>query len=237
MISKIAQSLLIIFALNSMLYSQTIPESTRSRKAKQAYESILIDEYSKKGLTYGNPIFIRIFKENKTLEIWVQKGEHFKLFKEYEICTYGKGGLGPKLKEGDRMAPEGFYFVKPNQLNPWSDFHLAFNIGYPNKYDRTHKHTGSAIMVHGNCVSVGCFAMTDDVIDEIYTIISKSFEDGQPYFRIHIFPFMMTDENIVQYKDSENYEFWNNLKVGYDYFEENKQPPNVEVIDKVYVFN
>lgn len=228
---------LFLVTYSALMYSQNIPESSRSEKAKQACESTLIEEYNNLGLTYGNPIFIRIFKEDKTLEIWVQDGEEFNLFMEYDICTYGKGGHGPKLKEGDRMAPEGFYFVKPEQLNPWSDFHLAFNIGYPNSYDRVHKRTGSAIMVHGSCFSVGCFAMTDDVIEEIYTLVSKSFENGQPFFRVHIFPFKMTDKNMLRFTTSDNYEFWKNLKEGYDYFEVNKLPPNVEVRNKVYAFD
>ncbi|SVD61889.1 uncharacterized protein METZ01_LOCUS414743, partial [marine metagenome] len=144
-----------------------------------------------KGLRWGAPVFIRIFKEEKKLELWVDDGKVFKHFKTWPICKYS-GTLGPKLKEGDRQAPEGFYFVPRSRMNPRSRFHLSFNLGYPNAYDRAHKRTGSALMVHGNCVSIGCYAMTDAGIEEIYSLCDAALTNGQRFFRVHAFPFRMT---------------------------------------------
>lgn len=172
---------ILTFILISFSFSQTILSSPRSRQAIKRVRPKLERELNEKGFHWGMPIFIRIFKESYELEIWLNNGEQYERFKTYEICTYGVGGLGPKLQQGDGKAPEGFYFVKPRQLNPYSTFHLSFNIGYPNRYDRWHNRTGSAIMVHGNCVSIGCFAMTDSIIEEIYALADAAFRNGQPF--------------------------------------------------------
>lgn len=214
----------------------SLPSSQVSKKAFQKHASSLKDDFKKKNLTFGNPIFIRIFKEENELEVWVMNKTNYVLYKTYPICYYS-GTLGSKTKQGDKQSPEGFYYVKPNQLNPWSKFHLAFNIGYPNTYDRAHNYTGSAIMVHGNCVSIGCFAMTDPIIEEIYTIIQKAFENKQPLFRVHIFPFRMTKSRLENEKTNAWHPFWTNLKQGYDWFEKHKSPPNVEVQNKKYIFS
>lgn len=215
-----------------------IPTSARAKKAITKVTPVLKKEFFHKGLILGSPIFIRIFKKEKILELWVKNDKQYQLFKEYPICTYGFRGIGPKIKQGDGKAPEGFYFITPSQLNPYSKFHLSFNIGYPNHYDRIHNRTGSALMVHGSCVSIGCFAMTDSKIEEIYAIADAGFRNGQNFFRVHIFPFKMSDENINKYKSSKWYSFWLNLKEGYDYFEINgKIPPNVEVKNRRYIFN
>jgi len=147
------------------------------------------------------------------------------------------GDLGPKLAEGDKQAPEGFYHVGSSRMKPDSTYHLAFNIGYPNTYDRAHKRTGSYIMVHGNQVSIGCFAMTDYWMEEIYTLCTKALQNGQAFFRIHIFPFRMTEERLATETQSEWYDFWKNLKEGHDWFEEYKTPPNVTVLNNNYVFS
>ena len=183
----------------------------------------------------GSPVFIRIFKEESELELWVKEGAGFTRWRTYPICTWS-GDLGPKLKEGDGQSPEGFYFVPPKMMNPKSSYHLAFNIGYPNSYDRAHERTGSYIMVHGACVSIGCYAMTDEKIEEIYAMAKAAHTRGQPYFRVHIFPFRMTPTNMARHADSPWIDFWKNLKEGHDWFEEHKIPPNVEVKDKRYVF-
>ncbi|MCP3866894.1 MAG: murein L,D-transpeptidase, partial [Gammaproteobacteria bacterium] len=156
-------------------------------------------------------------------------------FRNYEICTFS-GTLGPKLKQGDKQSPEGFYFVGPGRLNPWSRFHLSFNLGYPNRYDRFHGRTGSALMVHGRCVSIGCYAMTDLYINEIYALAVAAFKSGQPFFRVHVFPFKLESERLSEYEDSQWHAFWLNLKEGYDYFNRHKKPPNVEVSKGRYVF-
>lgn len=195
----------------------------------------LKDQLTQKKMVLGKPIFIRIFKEESELEVWVKQDKQYSLFKTYPICYYS-GFLGPKLKEGDKQSPEGFYFVKPNQMKPDSTYHLAFNIGFPNTYDRAHGRTGSYLMVHGNCVSIGCYAMTDKGIEEIYMHADAALKAGQPFFRVHIFPFRMTEENMQKHKASKWIEFWQNLKEGYDSFETHKIPPNVKVKNKRYIF-
>jgi len=194
-------------------------------------------------LALGNPVFIRIVKtkdgslKDGYLELFLKgKDGAFQLYKSWPICTYS-GELGPKLKQGDRQSPEGFYFVKPGQMNPHSSYHLSFNLGYPNAFDRSHGRTGDFLMVHGNCVSIGCYAMTDPVIEEIYTLMEKAFEKGQPFVRVHVFPFPMTDENLAKYAGNTNIDFWKNLKDGWDWFEEKGTPPNVETANRVYTFS
>jgi len=181
----------------------------------------------------GDPVFIRIFKEASLLEVWIRMGTEYHHLKDYVICAYS-GALGPKLKEGDRQAPEGFYKVKKHQLNPNSKFHLSFNLGYPNKYDRAHDRTGSFLMVHGNCVSDGCYAMTNDKIEEIYALVEGALQKGQKYVQVHAYPFRMTEEMMALFSENEWYDFWVNLKEGYDYFEAEKLPPHIKVEDKQY---
>ena len=181
----------------------------------------------------GDPIFIRIFKDESLLEVWIRSGTEYQHLKDYTICAYS-GSLGPKVQEGDRQAPEGFYKVKKQQLNPNSKFHLSFNLGYPNAYDRMHKRTGSFLMVHGNCVSIGCYAMTDDKIEEIYDLVESALQNGQKYVQVHAYPFTMSDENMAFYEGNEWYDFWTNLKEGYDYFEAEKLPPRIKVKNRRY---
>ncbi len=232
---KYALPLLMLVLFIAYGQAQT-PSSSRSKKAVNNQILKLKKEFNQKGYKWGSQIFMRIFKEQNELELWVENKGKFELFKTYEICYYS-GELGPKTQLGDQQSPEGFYYVKPWQLNPWSNFHLSFNIGYPNKYDKAYDRTGNYIMVHGSCVSIGCFAMTDPVIEEIWTIINSAYDGGQPYFRIHIFPFPLNHTNMAKHKSSPHYQFWLNLKTGYDLFETNKRPPNVEVENKKYVFD
>ncbi len=186
------------------------------------------------GTHKGDAVFIRIFKKEALLEVWIKKDERYVHLKDYAICAYS-GHLGPKLREGDKQAPEGFYRVYPRQLNPHSKFHLAFNLGYPNAYDRAHHRTGSFLMVHGNCVSVGCYAMTDAKIEEIYGLVDAALRNGQPFVPVHIFPFRMEDETMDAYSENRWYDFWMELKEGYDYFEAEEVPPKVEVVDGNYI--
>ncbi len=212
-----------------------LPSTRKSRRILAKVRPILAQDLLSQGLSLSSPIFIRIFKKSGELEVWVENFKKFKLFKTYKLCRFS-GSLGPKMRRDDRQSPEGFYFVKPNQLNPSSQFHMSFNIGYPNSYDRAHGRTGSALMVHGDCVSIGCYAMTDEKIEEIYTIADAAFRGGQSFFRVHIFPFRMTPKNMEQHKQSKWYGFWKNLKHGYDIFENERKPPNVMVRGKRYIF-
>ena len=182
----------------------------------------------------GDPVYIRIFKEESLLEVWIRSGAEYKLLKNYFICAYS-GALGPKEKEGDKQAPEGFYRVTKKQLNPNSKFHLSFNLGYPNAYDRAHRRTGSFLMVHGNCVSIGCYAMTDAKIEEIYALVEAALQKGQSYVPVDAFPFQLSDENMALHSDNKWYDFWVNLKEGYDYFEAEHRPPHVKVKNGRYV--
>jgi len=229
--------LLVIMIAHTELPSQNIPSSARSRDAINRVLPSLNKELSVKNFNTGSPIFIRIFKESYELEIWLYDDGLYELFKYYKICTWGDQGLGPKTRQGDGKAPEGFYIVKARNLNPLSDYHLAFNLGYPNPYDQAHQRTGSALMVHGNCCSIGCYAMTDKYIEEIYTLADAAFRNGQDAFQVQIFPFRMTAANLEKHKASEWNDFWRNLKGGYDYFEKNKIPPKVSVKEMRYVFD
>jgi murein L,D-transpeptidase YafK len=196
----------------------------------------LKQEMFETGIAVGNPVFIRVFKQTRELEVWMlNKGtKKYQEFKRYRIMAMS-GDLGPKLLEGDMQAPEGFYHVGRRALNPQSRFHLSFNLGYPNRYDRAHGRTGHSLMVHGNEVSAGCLAMTDYFIEEIYTLCAAAIENGQASIAVHSFPFRMTDVRMKQAKDNQWYSFWKNLKTGYDSFEKNKVPPSVKVSGKSYL--
>ena len=192
---------------------------------------------AKLGMKQESPILVRIFKQEAELEIWKQKDDgRFHLFKTYPICNYS-GDLGPKLKQGDKQAPEGFYTVSPGRMNPNSNFHLSFNLGYPNKYDAAHGRTGAHLMVHGDCSSAGCYAMTDALIEEIYAIAREAFEGGQREFHVHAFPFRMTDAKMARHEGHRWYGFWQTLKDGYDAFEQTRVQPSVTVCEKRYVVN
>lgn len=214
-----------------------IPSSDRSRKAIEEASRRLAPLLEKEGLRLGSPVFLRIFKEESVLEVWVQERRdgRFALFRTYPICTFS-GTLGPKQREGDRQSPEGFYLVPPAALNPNSNFHLSFNLGYPNAFDLAHGRTGSFLMVHGDCVSVGCYAMTDLVIEEIHTLVDAALRNDQESFPVHIFPFRMTPANLARHESSEWFSFWSNLKEGYDLFERDRRPPAVQVREGRYVF-
>jgi murein L,D-transpeptidase YafK len=182
-------------------------------------------------------VFIRIFKESSELEVWKeQRDGKYALLKTYTICKWS-GVLGPKKVEGDRQAPEGFYTVTPGQMNPKSSYYLAFNIGYPNAFDRSLGRTGTHLMVHGACSSAGCYSMTDEDAGELFSLARDSFRGGQRSFQIQAFPFRMTPENMAKHRDSEHLAFWQMLKTGSDHFELTRTPPKIDVCGKKYVFN
>jgi len=187
------------------------------------------------GAKMGNPIYMRIFKEEKKLELWVKVDKKYKLYKIYPIQkTSGK--LGPKQKEGDRQNPEGMYVITKKNLNPYSKYDLSMNIGYPNRLDRNQQRTGSAIMIHGGCKSIGCFAMGNPAIEEIYTLAYNALDNGQKYFYVAIYPFKMSEKNLKRYKHVSWYPFWQNLQESYALFNTDHCPPKVTVKGKKYVF-
>lgn len=211
--------------------------SDLSLRAEKPLPQKIVAKMQAKGMTRTSPVMVRIFKEEGVLEVWKQKNNgKYDQIASYEICKWS-GKLGPKFIEGDRQAPEGFYNVRPAQMNPNSQYHLAFNIGFPNAYDSANGRTGQHLMVHGACSSSGCYSMTDDSISEIYAFGRDAFRGGQRDFQIQAFPFRMTAANMARYKNDPNYGFWKMLKQGYDTFEATKVPPKVDVCEKRYVFN
>ena len=208
-----------------------------ANKVEHPLPSELVNKMKAKDMSTRSPIMMRIFKEEGVLEVWKQKGNgRFDIIASYEICKWS-GELGPKYKEGDRQAPEGYYRIYPAQMNPNSSYYLSFNMGYPNSYDRSHGRTGSNLMVHGACSSAGCYSMTDEQVLEIYGFARDAFKGGQEYFLVEALPFRMTPENMARHHDNKNFEFWKMLKVGYDHFELTKRPPKVDVCERQYVFN
>src|SRR5262245_15742677 len=186
----------------------------------------------KKRMEAQAPIFIRIYKEESELEVWKMREDgRFYHLKTFPICNWS-GQLGPKTREGDRQSPEGFYTISKEQMNPNSQYHLAFNLGYPNPFDKSNKRTGDALMVHGGCGSSGCYAMTDALMEEVYALVREAFNGGQTAVHVHAFPFRMSRENMVRHARSEWRGFWSTLKEGYDYFELTRQVPTVAVCNR-----
>lgn len=206
-------------------------------KANKPIPQKLINEIQAKQMDPQSPILVRLFKQEAELEIWKQdKTGRYALLQTYPICRWS-GDLGPKMREGDRQAPEGFYNITPGQMNPESQFYLAFNMGYPNAFDRSLGRTGSQLMVHGDCSSRGCYAMTDEQISEIYALGRESFFGGQRSFQVQAYPFRMTPQNMAKHRSSPHMPFWKMLKQGNDHFEVTHLEPKVDVCEQHYVFN
>jgi murein L,D-transpeptidase YafK len=197
----------------------------------------MLAEIDQKNMSKDSPILVRIFKEESELEVWKQDNSgRFELLKSYPICRWS-GELGPKVKLGDRQAPEGFYTITPGQMNPNSNYYLAINTGFPNAFDKANGRTGEFLMIHGDCSSAGCYAMTDEQIAEIYALARESFFGGQRAFQIQAYPFKMTPLNMAKHRDSPHMAFWKMIKEGYDHFEVTHHEPKVDICDKRYVFD
>ena len=212
-----------------------IPDSKRAADIRIKIWPKLQQELRDKGFGDDQPVYIRIIKETNSLQLWILSGEQYKLFNTYDICSYS-GGMGTKTRDGDNKSPEGYYTIKPVQLNPESIYHLSINIGYPNAFEKQLRYTGNEIMIHGNCVSIGCYAMTDPGIEEIYTMVYEAFLHGQKSIELSILPFKMDDTHMKTYATSPNMPFWKKLKKGYDLFEKTHVPPVVSVVNKSYLF-
>jgi murein L,D-transpeptidase YafK len=190
-----------------------------------------------KNMAKDSPVLIRLFKEEAELEVWKQdRTNRYQLLKVYPICRWS-GDLGPKVREGDRQAPEGFYQITPDLMNPSSNYYLAINTGFPNAYDRANGRTGGLLMIHGDCSSRGCYAMTDEQIGEIYSLAREAFLGGQQSFQIQAYPFRMTPLNMARHRTNPNMPFWRMLKQGNDHFEVTHLEPKVEVCERRYVFD
>jgi murein L,D-transpeptidase YafK len=211
--------------------------SAVSGRHMQPLSDRMLAEIESKNMAKESPILMRVFKEESELEVWKEdKSGRFALLHTYPICRWS-GELGPKIKQGDRQAPEGFYTITPGLMNPNSNYYLAINIGFPNAYDRANGRTGAFVMIHGDCSSAGCYAMTDEQVGEIYALARESFFGGQKSFQIQAYPFKMTPLNMARHRNSPNMAFWKMIKEGYDHFEVARLQPKVEVCEKRYVFD
>src|ERR1700733_2175816 len=206
-------------------------------KANQPVPPKLIAAMAEKDMDLQSPMLVRLFKQEAELEVWKQdRSGHFALLKTYPICRWS-GDLGPKVREGDRQAPEGFYSITPGLMNPQSAYYLSFNTGYPNAFDRALGRSGSQLMVHGDCSSRGCYAMTDEQIAEIYSLGRESFFGGQKPSQLQAYPCKMTPSNMAKHRNKPNMPFWKMIKEGYDHFEVTRQEPKVDFCEKRYVFD
>src|SRR5262245_23884750 len=205
-------------------------------KATQELPAALLALLERKNMPKFSPIVVRLFKEEAELEIWKQDASgRFQHLRTYPICRWS-GDLGPKLYEGDRQAPEGFYTITPELMNPNSGFYLSINTGYPNSFDKANNRHGSLLMIHGDCVSRGCYAMTNEQIGEIDSRALDSLL-GRPSFQVQAYPFRLTPANLARHRNNPNLAFWKMLKVGNDHFEATQLEPKVDVCDRRYVFD
>ncbi|MFJ5472104.1 peptidoglycan meso-diaminopimelic acid protein amidase [Pectobacterium carotovorum] len=224
---KIALSFAMLFFLPSLVVTSAASETAPPLApiAKELKQQLL-----------GSPIYIQIFKEERIFELYAKVGSEYRLLEQYPICKYS-GGLGPKRVEGDLKSPEGFYQVDLRQLKPDSQYYRAINIGFPNDYDKSQGYSGRYLMIHGECVSVGCYAMTNTYMDEIYRYAEAALRNGQAKIDIAIYPFRMTEQNMQRHRNSTYASFWKQLQPGYSYFNQHNQPPAVTVFNGQYVVN
>ncbi|MBP1858938.1 L,D-transpeptidase family protein [Rhizobium herbae] len=208
-----------------------------SSKVNYQLSGKIVQKMQAMSMAKESPIMLRIFKEEGVLEVWkANASNRFEMLRQYKICAWS-GKLGPKVKEGDRQAPEGFYPISPGQMNPNSSYYLAINTGYPNRFDQANGRYGSNLMIHGACSSSGCYSMTDEQMQEIFALSRDAYKGGQQAIQLQALPFRMTAENMARHRNSPNIDFWNMLKPGYDQFEITKRPPEVNICEKKYVFN
>ncbi|KAB1073947.1 L,D-transpeptidase family protein [Methylobacterium planeticum] len=208
----------------------------QNAKAEAPIPAATLAAMAAKGVTAQSPVLFRAYKRESEIEVWKKNGTgRYVYIKTFPICRWS-GQLGPKRKNGDRQTPEGFYMVPKRQMNPNSRYYLSFDVGYPNAYDRAHGGTGSAVMVHGVCSSMGCFAMTDQSVGEIYAIARDALNAGQPAFQFQAYPFHMTAANMARQRTDPNIAFWRQLKEGSDRFEATGDELQVGVEAGRYVF-
>lgn len=210
------------------------PSDNRVVEAERRVRPQLEADLASAGLRYGAPLLVRIFKHEAQLELWVKDGVRYRLFRTYPICSYS-GTLGPKLRQGDRQAPEGFYSVGRADLRERSQYHLGFDLGYPNAYDRAHGRTGDFLLVHGHCVSIGCYAMGDEQIEQIFTLVAAAIAGGQRRVDVHAFPFRFDAPPRRDWRAGEWGTFWSQLEPAYHAVERTGVPPRVRVVDGRYV--
>ena len=219
-------------------YQKTFPRPTEAMEKK---EDTLQKQFEAQKLVWpAKYLYIRSFKYDSQLEVWVKNElkDQFKLFKTYKVCALA-GTLGPKRIEGDYQVPEGFYYI--NEFNPKSSFYLSLGLNYPNASDKILSDSlrpGSAIYIHGSCVTVGCIPIRDEQIDELYILAAHAKDQGQDFIPVHIFPVRFNKERSVKYLENLTKDdpvlkkFANRLEDAFDYFEKYKQLPIVMIDDK-----
>ena len=211
-------------------------EQTSLRATQSSIPAETLAAMESIGTDRNQPILIRAFKKESEIEIWKRtRSGNYALMKTYPVCRWS-GQLGPKLREGDRQVPEGFYTVTPGQMNPNSALWLSFNVGYPNAMERALGRTGGDIMVHGTCSSRGCYAMTNEQMDEIYAVMREAFQGGQKSVQFQSYPFRMSVKNLAKFRNDPNMPFWKNLKEGNDRFEVTKREMAVNYCGARYTF-
>ena len=231
---RLFMCLILVFAISPVLQAQT-PQSDRSRAAINRVEVDLQHDLSALGLEYGAPVFLQITKHPAELIVYVETNRGtYEAFRTYPICAYS-GGLGPKKRQGDGKSPEGFYHIRPQQMNPASSYHLSFNLGYPNAYDRSKAYTGDFLMVHGRCVSIGCYAMTDPAIEELWTLMTAAFANGQSEIPVHIFPYRMNWPMRMAAINHPDRAFWQDIAPAWKAFFDTRIPPKISVARGQYI--
>jgi len=212
-------------------------EHPRVKAASAEKDSTWRQLFSQKHLKYPPRRLLFIaYKRDAALEVWAadQPSQPYVLLKTFRICATS-GQLGPKRRYGDGQVPEGFYLI--DQFNPESNYYLSLHVSYPNSSDRilgSHSNPGGDIMVHGNCVTIGCIPITDDGIKEVYWLAILSREPGGKQIPIWIFPTRLSDDGyrvLAQRHrgDADLVAFWGNLKQGYDLFTKDHRLPVVSV--------
>jgi len=232
------------FVLSAALIGALTPMQCFGEEANQPPEKAtrelspeLLSLLRQKRMPKHSPIILRVFKEEAELEVWKQDSTgRFQILKTYPICRWS-GDLGPKMHEGDRQTPEGFYSITPALMNPNSNYYLAINTGFPNSYDKANGRDGTFLMIHGDCSSSGCYAMTDEQIAEIYSLGRDTLLGGHPSFQVQAYPFRMTPANLARHRTSPHMAFWKMLKIGNDHFEATHLQPKVDVCGRRYVFD
>lgn len=225
-------SCLMLFVAGCATTDSLTPQFTRTDPKRGQVAQV--EATANSGASKTAPVMIRIIKEDKKLELWKEDvDQKWSRIKSYEICYYS-GDLGPKKKQGDYQAPEGFYEITKAQLNPHSREHLSMDTGYPNNYDRFYGYTGSNVMIHGGCSSAGCYAITDKNIEEVYASVRDALNHRQKSVQLQIYPFAMTDWRMRFEKENPNYNFWRQLKLGWDYFDKNQKVIPITVSSQEY---
>jgi len=206
--------------------------SARIAAAERARLGTVQELFGQAGLGFPPAaLLFRAFKQDMRLEVWAQSKptDPWVHVTTYEIC-YGSGGLGPKRKQGDRQVPEGFYTI--NYFNPATPYHLGMQVSYPNSSDRIlgdPHDPGSEIMIHGDCVSVGCLAMSDERSEELWLMATTVVQKVGGKVHVHIFPARDMAALLASGQYPAMREFWENLKEGLDYFNAKRALPRIAV--------